>query len=84
MTRGLLFSIEGGEKDPPQYSHEMPFAFGEKTEILRYAQDDQTTVGWKGGEAPFPVDCRPERSEGSTLFNGGGEGTLLELHPKRV
>ena len=38
----------------------------------------------KGGETLVPVDCRPERSEGSTLFNGGGEETLLELHPKRV
>ena len=41
-------------------------------------------VSWKGGETLVPVDCHPERSEGSTLFNGGGEGTLLQLHPKRV
>jgi len=36
---------------------------------------------WKGGEAPFPVDCHPERSEGVSNIRGG-KMPLLELHPK--
>jgi len=56
-----------------------------KTEgILRYAQDDQDTVGWEGGY-PLPIFVTPRSAsdEGSPLFSGGGELTLLQLHPRR-
>jgi len=91
--------------------------FGEKAEILRYAQDDQTTVGSERGLLPLPnigrsfaslrmtwwslfrplfshselilrgvssvsPFCHPERSEGSPLFNRGGDFFLLQLYPK--
>jgi len=62
-----------GFKSTPQYSPKKIFAvFGEKAEILRYAQDD-----WAG--------CHPELSlRGVSSLNRGGELTLLELHPKRL
>ena len=39
---------------------------GDKAEILRFAQDDQNTVGWEGGL--LPIMCHPERSEGSPPY----------------
>jgi hypothetical protein len=37
--------------------------------LTKEVHDDQTTVGWKGGETLVPVDCYPEErsDEGSPI-----------------
>jgi hypothetical protein len=59
------------EKSPPPTPPKKNFCrFGETAEILRYAQDDQNTVGWEGGFYPFPyyVTMRSASDEGSPLL----------------
>jgi hypothetical protein len=48
-------TINGGGKSPLLQLHPKNFKslLGGKTEILRYAQDDQNTVGSKGLKDPF-------------------------------
>jgi len=57
-----------------------------KAEISRFARDDHETVTPRSVSdegSPPPVVTPKCRSEGSPLFSGGGELTLLQLHPRR-
>ena len=65
-------SINGGGHSTPPTPPKKNFCrfLGETAEILRFAQDDQNTVGWEGGLLPLTIMCHPERGEGSPPLNG--------------
>jgi len=60
FARSLRLSIEGVGHHPRK-THPRKH---KKAEILRFAQDDQTTVGWKGGEALVPLIKKAPRFSG--------------------
>jgi len=80
--RGVSSLNRGGEQTLLKlYPKSILSIPGGKTEIVRYAQDDQNTVGSKGGLLPFRLERRCHTSFDMTI-NGEGISRLLKLHPK--
>ena len=73
---------KGGDVSLRSTWHKKSLFDGDKAEILRFAQDDQNTVGWEGVSPSHYVS--PRTQWGVSSLNRGGELTLLELYPKRI